>query len=136
MLSREASRRQNGLTLIEVLVALTIMTFSFVAIYRAVGGGVKSVAASSTYEQAALLIESLMAFRDSVPEAGWSDTGVSGALTWQVLSEPYGDALQKAGGPVLYRVVYQVRWKDRGLDRELSATSILPTSKPILGAAK
>lgn len=128
--------RQRGLTLIEVLVALTIMTFSFVAIYRAVGSGVKAVVTASNYEQAAMIIESLRSMRDAVPEGGWVESGSATDFAWRVASTPYGESDAKTGIPTMHRVEYHVYWKDRGVARELSVISVLPSAKPLAGGAQ
>lgn len=82
---------QRGFSLLEVLVAFTIMALSLGALYATLGGSLRSVARAGDVSRAALLAESLLAFYRQVPEGGIDVSGASedGALTWRVRSDPF-----------------------------------------------
>ncbi|OPH17317.1 general secretion pathway protein GspI, partial [Azospirillum brasilense] len=64
-------RGQQGLTLLELLVAFAIMALALGMLYRAMGGSARSVADVDRYQRAVVLAQSLLALRDAVPEQGW-----------------------------------------------------------------
>lgn len=90
MRRRAGSRpRVRGMTLLELLVALTIMAISVAMIYRAVGGSARGVAKLDQAQGAALLADSLMDAFPMVDAAGVQASGQDGLYAWQVLSAPF-----------------------------------------------
>ncbi|GAB4090689.1 prepilin-type N-terminal cleavage/methylation domain-containing protein [Hydrogenophaga soli] len=141
-----AARRspQHGLSLLELLVAFTIMALSLGLLYRTLGGGVRTVAELDARQQAAMVGESVLASRDSVTAQGWNESGVSGGFHWQVSSQPHATGglllLPGASGqgePMdrvpLHVVTLRVSWQDGLRERNLDVQTLLPQRKPLPG---
>ncbi|MDR0224945.1 MAG: type II secretion system GspH family protein [Burkholderiaceae bacterium] len=79
----------RGMTLLELLVALTIMALSVALIYRAVGGSARGVAKLEQAQRVALLADSLMDAFPMVDPGGVQASGQDGAFGWQVVSAPF-----------------------------------------------
>lgn len=121
---RRARLRSAGFTLVEVVVALAIMAIALGVLYRAVGGGVRTVGDLSAYSRAVAVGESVLQMRDSVPAEGWNESGQWDAFRWSVASAPY-EAGTGAGVP-LHRVQVDVGWSDGLRDRSFSLVSLRP----------
>jgi general secretion pathway protein I len=118
------ARRSAGFTLLEVVVALAIMAIALGVLYRAVGGGVRTIGDLSAYSRAVAVGESVLQMRDSVPAEGWNEAGQWEGFRWSVASAPY-DAGSDAGVP-LHRVQVDVAWSDGLRDRTFSLISLRP----------
>jgi general secretion pathway protein I len=119
-----APLRSAGFTLLEVVVALAIMAISLGVLYRAVGGGVRTVGDLSAYSRAVAIGESVLQMRDSVPAAGWNDAGQWEGFRWSVASSPYDPGT--GSGVPLHRVQVDVAWSDGLRDRTFSLVSLRP----------
>jgi general secretion pathway protein I len=120
-----APRRSAGFTLLEVVVALAIMAIALGVLYRAVGGGVRTVGDLSAYSRAAAVGESVLQSRDSVPAEGWNESGQWAGFRWSVASAPYEPGSGSGGAP-LHRVQVDVAWSDGLRDRSFSLVSLRP----------
>lgn len=121
-----APRRARGLSLLEMLVALAIMAFSLGMLYQASGGAVRSVEDTEQQQRAALLAQSLLNTRDSVPPAGWSEQGRSAGFAWRVQSAPFATGHAGPKAPPLHQVDVLVEWNDRRGARQLALQTLLP----------
>lgn len=136
-------KRHNGFTLLEILVAFSIMAFSLAALYRASGNNVQQLTRAQVQVRAASLAQSLMALRDTVPASGWSASGVSAEFQWVIASSPYagpsdlpdtkpGSNSGTAGGPSgpalvpLHQVEYTIEWREDTGVRQLKWRTLLP----------
>ncbi len=117
-------RRSAGFTLLEVVVALAIMAIALGVLYRAVGGGVRTVGDLSAYSRAVAVGESVLQMRDSVPAEGWNEAGQWEGFRWSVASAPYEPG-GEAGVP-LHRVQVDVAWSDGLRERNFSLVSLRP----------
>lgn len=124
-------RGQQGFTLLEVLVALTIMAMSLGLLYRAAGSSARNVGDMDRQQRAVLLIESLRDLRDGVPAEGWQDAGSSAGYAWQVHSVPFDTGVQGADVPRLHEVHFTVSWNDGGRTRQIEVQTLLPEYKPV-----
>ncbi|MGD9946666.1 MAG: prepilin-type N-terminal cleavage/methylation domain-containing protein [Burkholderiaceae bacterium] len=125
-------RRQAGFSLLEVLVAFSIMALALGALYEAAGGSIRGAAEAERVARAAVTAESLLALFETVPPEGVRDAGVSpDGFAWEIASEP---ALTAADAPQawpLYRIFVVVRWQDRGVEREFRLASLLPERRAL-----
>lgn len=117
-------RRSTGFTLLEVVVALAIMAIALGVLYRAVGGGVRTVGDLSAYSRAAAVGESVLQMRDSVPAEGWNESGQWEGFRWSVASAPYEPG--SGAGVPLHRVQVDVAWSDGLRERTFSLISLRP----------
>jgi general secretion pathway protein I len=131
-----SSAGQRGFSVLELLVAFVIMAFSLGMLYQASGGTVRALGDTETRQRAALLAQSLLNSREALPETGWSETGTSAGLTWQVTSEPFPSRVADSRATVLHEIRVVVGWTDRRGARQLEVTSLLPQLSALPGAAR
>ncbi len=116
--------RAAGFSLLELVVALAIMSIALGVLYRAVGGGVRTVGELSDYSRAVVLGESLLQMRDAVPSEGWNESGQWEGFRWSVSSTPHEPAT--AAAVALHRVQVDVSWADGLRERSFSLASLRP----------
>jgi len=122
----------RGFSLLELLVALAIMSLSLGVLYRAVGGGVRTVGEMTAYKRAVAIGESLLAARETIPAAGINESGAWEGFTWALVSSPFEAAAPNQ--PAVHRVQVDVGWGDGLRQRSLSLASLRPQSgKPAAG---
>ncbi len=129
-------RRQGGFSLLELLVAFVIMAFSLGMLYQASGGTVRSLGDTGQHLRASILAQSLLNSRDSVPDAGWTESGESAGFAWRVSSAPFGTAVSDPKVPPLQQVDIVIGWKDRNGARQLELSTLLPQARPVPGAGR
>lgn len=82
-------QRAAGMTLLELLVALTIMSLSIALLYRAIGGSAQGVARITDAQAAAQLAESLLDNYSVIEPSGVNEQSRDGRFSWRVQSQPY-----------------------------------------------
>lgn len=125
-----ASRRQRGLTLLELLVAFAIMAMALGLLYRVMGGSARSAGDIERYQRAMVLAQSLLSLRDTVPERGWQQAGESSGFRWQIQSIPYATGVSGPAIPVLHEVSIAIVWSEESRQRTLELTTLRPERKP------
>lgn len=135
--SRNAAQRkpgrseQGGFSLLELLVAFTIMAMSLGLIYKAMGGSARNAGSISTRQQAVMLADALLQSRDSVNSQGWQENGTHGRFAWQASTELWGQATP--GVLPLHQLNIVVSWADGAATRQITAQTLLPQRKPAPG---
>lgn len=134
---------QQGLSLLELLVAFAIMAMALGLLYRSMGSSARNVADMATQQQAVMVAQSLLHSRDTVPAAGWNEQGTSPpSLSWSVESAPYTQGLEPGSAPpagtgtmtaVLHQVRITVRWEDGVRPQQLQVYTLLPQAAPRAG---
>jgi general secretion pathway protein I len=118
-----ATKRAAGFTLIEVVVALTIMSVSLVAVLQLFGGGLRLARAAGDQVGATLLASAMLAEEAAGPIEEGTTEGTEGAYRWtrRVTLEPallpFDPGEPSAVSVRLARVSVEVAWgKDRRLE--------------------
>lgn len=126
--------RSAGFSLLELMVALAIMAIALGVLYRAVGGGARTVGDLSAYSRAVAIGESILQLRDTVPPEGWNESGQWEGFRWSVASAPHDAAPGNA--VALHRVQVEVVWSDGLRERNFSLVSLRPEQTARAGAAQ
>lgn len=129
-----ALQRQRGFSLLELLVAFSIMAMSLGLLYRVAGGSLRSVSDVSQHQQATWLAESLLASRQVVRADGWNESGESGGYSWQVRSSPYPTGLNGPKAIPLHEIQVEISWPMGARTGRLQAVTLLPEQKPPPGS--
>lgn len=83
-------KSQSGFSLLEVIVAMSIMAFSLGALYYAVGSGVRGSQEAAQRTRATMLALSLLDSRSVVEAGGFDEQGEdSGGMRWRMRATPY-----------------------------------------------
>lgn len=133
MSGRSSASRQQGFSLLEMLVAFTIMAFSLAMIYRVSGGSAQNAGELEHYQHAALLAESVLNLRDAVPPSGWSGRGESAGYQWEVRSAPFPTAVNGTNVPLLYEVAVTVVWSEGNAVKRYDLLTLRPQARPLPG---
>ena len=125
--------KERGFSLVEMLVALLILTFSLGALYQAVTGATRNAAVVSDYTHGLLLAQSLLEQYAVSGQATNVKQGVFNDLRWRVETAPIpmidsSQNLSEIKTPPLISVIARVTWGD-GLDRERQI--VLQTVAPL-----
>jgi len=130
------SASQQGFTLLEIIVALAILSLSVVSLIQLSSQSLRLVKASDDYQQAAQLADRLLA--DSQPQDEGVETGDEGRFQWERRTQvvPLPEELQPAKllpgqeGPKLFAVTIAVRWGANQNQALEMATLYTPTTSP------
>jgi general secretion pathway protein I len=130
--ARPASR---GFSLLELLVALSIMAMALGLLYQASTGALRGVVDLDMEERANLLAQSILEARDAVPAAGWNESGSAAEMTWRVSTAAYETAVARDSPavPRLHEVRVLVEWDSRRGPRRIELHTLLPQQRPLPG---
>jgi general secretion pathway protein I len=119
----------QGFTLIEVLVALTILSLSLAIIFSVFSVGLRSRRAAEEYEQATMLAESKLnsVGIDEPIQEGDTVGRFNDRFWWKMVVTPYheegrNEAKDLLGRPLLVTVI--VSWGDAGDEKSVTLTTL------------
>ena len=117
--------RVCGFTLLEVVVAFTVLAVSLGAIFYAFGTGATNAALSERYTIATLLAESQLAATgvETPLVFGASEGKLTDGYRWRQTVSPIGNSTaepSKRQTAQLYEVVLEVLWDESGKTRSVS----------------
>lgn len=119
----------RGFTLLEVLVALTILAVAIVAFMQLSSQGLRLLHLSDDYQQAVIVADRVARAADVVDEG--ADAGQEGRFQWErrVSLVPVPEELTPGAGPPLrlYALTVAVRW---GRGRTLELASLRTVMQP------
>ena len=124
-------RTTNAFTLVEVLVALSILAIALVGLLRLQLVSIRMTDRAAWMSRAALLVNAKMAetLAGGYPEIGseggtFQDVDSEAVLHWQTtVSEPRLGELEEAGVTGLRRVYVEVTWRDEPRQARVHATT-------------
>ena len=120
------SRSVAGFSLLEMMVAITILSLSLGVMYQAVSGATRNVRADEKYAFGVELARSLLAENAKVPRAGISKRGeTAGGYRWAVLSTPVENSSNKLKQGSLQEIEVIVAWDDGPKVKEFMLNSVV-----------
>jgi general secretion pathway protein I len=103
----------RGFSLLEMVVAMAILSLSLGALYQATSGATRNVRADEKYAYGVELARSVLASYASIPRQGVDAHGeTSGGFTWSVMSSPLPVNSQKLPAGSLHNIEVSVVWQD------------------------
>ena len=126
-----ASARKRGFSLLEMLVALVILSFSLGALYQGATAAIRNVAIADEYTRAVILAESMLASTHHVAQEQLSLTGTFDIFSWEANSWPVQSALDASQQlpvrvPPLQHLKVIVRWPGGSTDRQIVLSTVVP----------
>lgn len=119
-------RAMAGFSLLEMMVAITILSLSLGVMYQAVSGATRNVRADEKYAFGVELARSLLAENAKVSRAGISKRGeTAGGYRWSVLSTPIESPSNKLKQGSLQDIEVTVAWNDGPKVREYMLGSVV-----------
>ena len=115
-MSVDAAERESGFTLLEVLVALAVLSLAVVVSIQAFAGGLRLLKLSGEHQEA-MLIADQKAREIVAPTSGGTDSGTEGAYAWErevkIVATPDLDVEGRAVKWRMWEVDVRVRWGER-----------------------
>ncbi len=123
---RRPRRLSGGFSLLEMLVAISILALALGALYRAAGGATRNVQADERYAYAVELARSLLAANARVPPAGVSARGeTAGGFAWRVETAGIDLGRTALASARLFHIEVGVGWTDGSRQREVVLDSVV-----------
>ena len=120
------SRRAAGFSLLEMMVAITILSLSLGVMYQAVSGATRNVRADERYAFGVELARSLLAENAKVPRGGVSKRGeTAGGYRWAVISSPLESPMKEMKEGTLQDIEITVAWDDGDKVQEFMLGSVV-----------
>lgn len=125
----------RGFSLLELLVALSIMSMALGLLYQASTGALRGVGDLDLDQRANMLAQSILDAKDAVPAAGWNESGRAADMDWRVSSGPYETAVARniPAAPRLHEVRVVIEWDSRRGQRRLELHTLLPQQRLLPG---
>lgn len=127
---RQSNRRSRnlsqGFSLLEMLVAVSILALALAVIYQAASGATRNVRTDERYAYAVELARSLLAVHSKVPASGVDAQGeTAGQFSWRVNSNPVDLPGNRLPAGSLHEIQAAVSWRDGRKKRELVLHSVV-----------
>lgn len=124
-------RPARGFSLLEMLVAISILAVALVSLYQAASGATRNVRTAEKYAYGVELARSLLAENAVVPRTGVSLQGeTSGGFRWRVNSRPVDLGRSGIAAGSLQDIEVAVSWLDGSKSREVLLSSVVEGRQP------
>ncbi len=125
-------RRQSGFSLLEILVAFSILALSLGVLLNIFSTAMRGVGLGEEYSKAASLLDGrLAALGSEIPVESGSQSGSEGdgegqEYRWQITLNPFGefDQFQALGELELFQVDVEVTWEAGGRQRRIAVSTL------------
>ena len=118
--------RQRGFSLLEMLVAISILALALGSLYQAASGATRNVRTSERYAYGIELARSLLADNAMVPQQGVNTSGETAAgYQWRVQSQARNLQRSGLGRAQLHDLEVGVAWFDGSKRREIVLNSVV-----------
>ena len=119
-------RPARGFSLLEMLVAISILGLTLGVLYQAVSGAARNMRGDERYAYGVELARSLLADNAAVPRAGVRASGeTSGGFRWQINSVPLNLPAGRPSAESLHAVEVNVAWDDGSRRRQVVLHSVV-----------
>jgi general secretion pathway protein I len=124
-------RPARGYSLLELLVAISILGLSLGALLRSSTTATRNVATDERYVYAVELSKSLLAQYSFVPADGFALAGeTSGGFRWRVDARPRArTGTSRFAAGTLQDIQVAVSWQDGGRERSVELVSVVPGTR-------
>jgi general secretion pathway protein I len=123
-------RRQQGFSLLEVLVAFAILGMSLGILYEAFGGSLRNLSVAGDYTRAMIIAESHLAeAANRMPLESGTDQGRTGDFRWQLKVLPWEDLEDLPQTFKAWLVEVQVSWGHAGRQRNYTISTLRLSDK-------
>ena len=120
------TKRQAGFSLLEMLVAISILALALGSLYQAASGATRNVRTSERYAYGVELARSLLADNAMVSQQGVNTAGeTAGGYQWRVQSQPREIQRGGAARAQLHDLEVGVAWFDGSKRREVVLNSVV-----------
>jgi general secretion pathway protein I len=124
--STERRGRAGGFSLLEILVAMSILALALAALYQAASGATRNVRADEKYAYGVELARSLLADHAVVPLSGARVAGeTDSGFRWRVSSRPIDLSRSALSLGTLQTIEVSVSWEDGSRRREVLLDSVV-----------
>lgn len=125
------NKRQAGFSLLEMVVAISILSLALGALYQAASGATRNVRAQERYTYGVELARSLMALHGQVPAAGVNTSGeTQGGFLWRVATQRIDLGRSTLAAVNLHAIEVSVSWQDGRRRPEVVLNSVVEGAKP------
>ena len=116
----------GGFSLLEMMVAISILALSLGAIYQSTSGATRNVRVDEKYAYSVELARSLLADNAMVPASGLRSRGeTEGGFSWQIVAQPIGGQRKMDAGGVLMDIEVVVSWVDGMKQHQVALYSVV-----------